>query len=68
MNYKFKPNDKVRIIASPYTTFEVGKEYTVSYFDDRPYGIFVTGPRFEGSNEDDVAQWPFHRDEVELAQ
>ena len=61
-----KPNDKVRIISSPYTMFEVGSEYTISYVDDRPYGIFLVDPFYENSDEASSAQWPFHRDEVEL--
>lgn len=61
-----KPNDKVRIISSPYTMFEVGSEYTISYVDDRPYGIFLVDPFYENTEEDNSAQWPFHRDEVEL--
>ena len=61
-----KPNDKVRIISSPYTMFEVGSEYTISYVDDRPYGIFLVDPFYENTEEANRAQWPFHRDEVEL--
>lgn len=61
-----KPNDKVRIISSPYTIFEVGSEYTISYVDDRPYGIFLVDSFYEDTDEESSAQWPFHRDEVEL--
>lgn len=65
-----KPNDKVRIISSPYSMFEVGSEYTISYVDTasgNPYGIYLTDPFYEGVDESpDSAQWPFHRDEVEL--
>lgn len=61
-----KINDKVRIITSPYTMFEVGSEYTISYVDDRPYGIFLVDPFYENTEESNNAQWPFHRDEVEL--
>lgn len=61
-----KPNDKVRIISSPYTMFEVGSEYTISYVDDRPYGIFLVDPFYENTDEASSAQWPFHKDEVEL--
>lgn len=64
-----KPNDKVRIISSPYTMFEVGSEYTISYVDTasgNPYGIFLVDPFYEGRDEASSAQWPFHRDEVEL--
>lgn len=58
--------NKVRIISSPYTMFEVGSEYTISYVDDRPYGVYLTEPFYEGSDEGLSGQWPFHRDEVEL--
>lgn len=61
-----KLNDKVRIISSPYTMFEVGSEYTISYVDARPYGIFLVDPFYEDTEEANSAQWPFHRDEVEL--
>lgn len=50
-----KTNDKVRILSTPYTVFEQGKEYTIRYVDDRPYGVFLKGPRFEGCDEDDNA-------------
>jgi hypothetical protein len=60
--------NKVRIISSPYTMFEVGSEYTISYVDDRPYGIYIQEVRFDGADPDDTAQWPFHRDEVELVE
>lgn len=63
-------NDKVRIISSPYTMFEVGSIHTISYIDDRPYGIYLVDPFYENSDEgvdeSNSAQWPFHRDEVEL--
>jgi hypothetical protein len=59
---------KVRIISSPYTMFEVGSEYTISYVDDRPYGIFLVDPFYEGTEEANSAQWPFHRSEVEVAE
>lgn len=62
--------NKVRIISSPYTMFEVGSEYTISYVDDRPYGVYLVDPFYEDANqhsdEASSAQWPFHRDEVEL--
>lgn len=61
-----KPNDKVRIISSPYTMFEVGSEYTISYVDDRPYGIFLVDPFYDNTEEATSAQWPFHKNEVEL--
>ena len=64
-------NDKVRIKSSPYTMFEVGSIHTISYIDDRPYGgdvynIYLVDPFYENSDEASSAQWPFHRDEVEL--
>lgn len=59
-------NDKVRIKSSPYTMFEVGSIHTISYIDDRPYGIYLVDPFYENTDEDSSAQWPFHRDEVEL--
>jgi hypothetical protein len=59
---------KVRIISSPYTMFEVGKEYTISYIDDRPYGIFLVDPFYENTEEAKSAQWPFHRNEVEVVE
>lgn len=58
--------NKVRITSSPYTMFEVGSEYTISYVDDRPYGIFLVDPFYENTEEANSGQWPFHRDEVEL--
>ena len=67
--------NKVRIKSSPYTMFEVGSTYTISYIDDRPYGgdvynIYLVDPFYEDANqhadEASSAQWPFHRDEVEL--
>lgn len=61
-----KAGDKVKVLESPYTMFEVGSEYTISYVDDRPYGIFLVDPFYENSDEASSAQWPFHRDEVEL--
>lgn len=63
-----KPNDKVRIISSPYTMFEVGSEYTISYVDDHPYGIFLVDPFYENTDEASSGQWPFHRDEVEIVE
>lgn len=63
-----KPGDKVKVLESPYTMFEVGSEYTISYVDDRPYGIFLVDPFYENSDEASSAQWPFHRDEVELVE
>ena len=62
----YTAGSKVRIISSPYTMFEVGSEYTISYVDDRPYGIFLVDPFYENSDEASSAQWPFHKDEVEL--
>lgn len=61
-----KPNDKVRIISSPYSMFEVGSEYTISYVDDRPYGVYLTDPRYMGTDKADSEQWPFHKDELKL--
>ena len=60
--------NKVRIISSPYTMFEVGSEYTISYVDDRPYGIFLVYPFYENTDEASSGQWPFHRDEVEIVE
>jgi hypothetical protein len=59
---------KVRIISSPYSMFEVGSIYTISYIDDRPYGIFLVDPFYENSDEATSAQWPFSRDELEVVQ
>ena len=61
-----KTGDKVIIKSSPYTMFEVGSIHTVSYFDDRPYGVYLVDPFYEDSDEANSAQWPFHRDEVEV--
>lgn len=61
-----KAGDKVKVLESPYTMFEVGSEYTISYVDDRPYGIYLTDSFREDSEEYGSDQWPFHRDEVEL--
>lgn len=58
--------DKVKIKSSPYTMFEVGSEYTISYIDDRPYGVYLVDPFYQDSDEANSAQWPFHRDELEL--
>ena len=63
--------NKVKIISSPYTMFEVGSTYTISYIGDRPYGkdvynIYLVDPFYENTDEASSAQWPFHRDEVEL--
>lgn len=58
--------NKVKILSTPYTMFEVGSEYTISYVDDRPYGIYLVDPFYENSDEASSAGWPFHRDEVEL--
>lgn len=63
-----KAGDKIKVLESPYTMFEVGSEYTISYVDDRPYGIFLVDPFYENSDEASSAQWPFHRDEVELVE
>lgn len=57
---------KVRIISSPYTMFEVGSIHTVSYFDDRPYGVYLVDPFYQESDEENSAQWPFSLDEVEI--
>ena len=57
---------KVRIISSPYTMFEVGSIHTVSYFDDRPYGVYLVDPFYQNSDETNSAQWPFSLDEVEI--
>lgn len=61
-----KAGDKVKVLVSPYTMFEAGSEYTISYIDDRPYGIFLVDPFYENSEEAKSAQWPFHRNEVEV--
>ena len=61
-----KAGDKVKIKSSPYTMFGVGSEYTISYIDDRPYGIFLVDPFYENSDEATSAQWPFSLDEVEV--
>lgn len=61
-----KAGDKIRVLESPYTMFEVGSEYTISYVDDRPYGVYLVDPFYENSDEASSAQWPFHRDEVEV--
>lgn len=61
-----KTGDKVKVLESPYTMFEVGSEYTISYVDDRPYGVYLTDPRYTGTDKATNEQWPFHRDEVEL--
>jgi hypothetical protein len=58
--------NKVKILSSPYTMFEVGSTYTISYIDDRPYGVYLVDLFYENSDEASSAQWPFHRDEVEL--
>lgn len=63
-----KAGDKVKVLESPYTMFEVGSEYTISYVDDRPYGIFLVDPFYENTEEANSCQWPFHRDEVELVE
>lgn len=64
----YTAGNKVRIISSPYTMFEVGSEYTISYVDDRPYGIFLVDPFYENTEEANIGQWPFHRDEVEIVE
>lgn len=61
-----KIGTKVRIISSPYTMFEVGSIHTVSYFDDRPYGVYLVDPFYGDSDEAKSAQWPFSLDEVEI--
>lgn len=61
-----KAGDKVKVLSSPYEIFEVGETYTISYVDDRPYGIFLVDPFYENTEEANSSQWPFHRDEVEL--
>lgn len=61
-----KAGDKVKVLESPYTMFEVGSTHTISYVDDRPYGVYLVDPFYENSDEANSAQWPFHRDEVEL--
>lgn len=61
--------DKVKVLESPYTMFEVGSEYTISYVDTasgNPYGVFLVDPFYENTEEANSGQWPFHRDEVEL--
>lgn len=63
--------NKVKIKSSPYTMFEVGSIHTISYIDDRPYGVYLydtslVDPFYENTDEASSAQWPFHRDEVEL--
>lgn len=65
-------NDKVRIKSSPYTMFEVGSTHTISYYDDRPYGIYLCDPFYEGMSEDtdkaNNSHWPFSADEVEIVE
>lgn len=63
-----KAGDKVKIKSSPYTMFEVDSIHTVSYFDDRPYGIYLVDPFYGGSDEASSAQWPFSLDEVEIVE
>jgi len=46
--------------------FEVGSEYIVSYFDDRPYGVYLVDPFYQDSEEENSSQWPFSLDEVEV--
>lgn len=54
--------NKVRIISSPYTMFEVGSEYTISYTNDDM--IYLVDPFYEESLE----VWPFMEDEVEIVE
>ena len=61
-----KSGDKVKIKSSPYTMFEVGSIHTVSYFDARPYGVYLVDPFYDNSDEANSAQWPFSLDEVEI--
>ncbi len=61
-----KAGDKVKVLTSPYNMFCVGSDYTVSYVDDRPYGIFLVDPFYENTKEANSAQWPFHKDELEV--
>ena len=61
-----KAGDKVKVLSSPYKIFEVGETYTISYEDDRPYGIYLLDPFYEDMEVLDFKSWPFHRDEVEL--
>jgi hypothetical protein len=61
-----KAGDKVKVLESPYTMFEVGSIHTVSYFDDRPYGVYLVDPFYQDSDEENSAQWPFSLDEVEV--
>lgn len=56
--------NKVRIISSPYTMFEVGSEYKISYTNDDM--IYLVDPFYEGTDEESLAVWPFMEDEVEL--
>ena len=62
----YAADKKVKVLSSPYSMFEVGKEYTISYVDDRPYGIFLQDPFYEGEDVHEFGQWPFSRDELEL--
>ena len=57
---------KVRIISSPYTMFEVGSEYTISYTNDDM--IYLVDPFYEGTDEESLAVWPFMEDEVEIVE
>lgn len=59
-----KANDKARIISSPYTMFNVGSEYKVSYASDDL--IYLVDPFYEGTDEESLAVWPFIEDEVEI--
>ena len=61
-----KVSDKVKVISSPYSMFEVGEVYTVSYVDERPYGIYLTDPFYGDLDHTGRSYWAFHRNEVEL--
>lgn len=63
-----KAGDKVKVLSSPYEIFTVGEIYTISYEDDRHYGIYLLDPFYEGMEVLDFKSWPFHRDELELVE
>lgn len=61
-----KAGDKVKVLSSPYEIFTAGEIYTISYEDDRPYGVYLLDPFYEDTEVLDFKSWPFHLDELEL--
>lgn len=59
-----KPNDKVKVISSTFSMFDVGSIYDIHSVIGAL--VYLIDPFYIGDDESDLAIWPFLEDELEL--